>query len=208
MTSASSTTVGPVTIVTPRRHLPVRMRLAAPLDDNELQVFCAHNPELRIEQTAQGELIIMQPTGANTGNRNFKLNGQFFGWVEQSGTGEGFDSSTGFKLPNGATRSPDLSWVAKERWHALTDEQRDGFAPICPDFVVELRSPTDDLQEQRAKLEEYIECGARLGWLIDPSERRVYVHRPGRATETLDHPAELRGDPELPGLVLDPTVLW
>jgi Uma2 family endonuclease len=204
----SSIGADPVRIVTPRRYLPARMRLPVPLRDDELLAFCADNPDLRIEQTAQGELIILPPTGANTGKRNFQLTGKLFSWIEAHGTGVGFDSSTGFRLPNGATRSPDVAWVSGDRWDALGADEREGFAPICPDFVIELCSPSDDLQEQQAKLDEYIACGARLGWLIEPEERRVFVYRPDRPPEERHDPEELRGDPELPGFVIELKSIW
>jgi Uma2 family endonuclease len=197
-----------MTIVARWRDLPMRVRLAAPLGDDDLFEFCAANRDLRIERTADGELLIMSPTGGETGRRNFDLIGQFARWVHRDGTGLGFDSSTGFLLPNGAERAPDLAWVTKARWSALSDVQRRRFPPLCPDFVLELRSPSDTIAEQRAKLEEYIACGARLGWLIDPDERRVYVYRPGRAVEIIEQATELCGDPELPGLVLDLRSIW
>jgi Uma2 family endonuclease len=120
----------------------------------------------------------------------------------------GFDSSTGFLLPNGAERAPDLAWVRTSRWNALTEVQRRKFPPLCPDFVLELRSPSDTLADQQAKLEEYIACGATLGWLIDPDERRVYVYRRDHRVVVIENAVELRGDPELPGLVLDLRSIW
>jgi Uma2 family endonuclease len=193
----------PIRIETPPRHLPMRVRPAAPLDDDELLELCAMNRDLRIERTKEGELIIMSPTGGETGRRNFALIGQLAAWVARDGGGIGFDSSTGFILPNGAERVPDAAWVRRERWDALTPEQRRKFVPLCPDFVVELRSSSDDLAELQAKMEEYLSCGARLGWLIDADARRVLVYRPGRAVEALDDAATVAGDPELPGLVLN-----
>lgn len=197
-----------MTLVARWRHLPMRVRLPTPLRDEELFDLCAANRTLRIERTSDGELIIMAPTGGETGRRNFNLIVQFGAWVQRDGTGVGFDSSTGFLLPNGAERAPDLAWVTKARWEALSVVQRRKFPPLCPDFVLELRSPSDTLAEQRAKLEEYIACGARLGWLVDPEDRRVYVYRPGRPVEIQDGAAELRGDPELPGFVLDLGAIW
>jgi Uma2 family endonuclease len=126
---------------------------------------------------------------------------------QKDGTGLSFDSSTGFRLPNGAIRSPDASWVKTQRWQALTEEQRRGFAPLCPDFVMELRSATDQLSTLQDKMQEYIDNGARLGWLIDPSERRVYIYRPGLPIEQLDAPSTLNGDPVLPGFVFRLDVL-
>jgi Uma2 family endonuclease len=184
-------------------QLPMRARLAAPVSDEELWRFCRANPDLRVERTADGEIIIMPPIGSETGRRNFNLTTRLGVWAERDGTGIGFDSSAGFVLPNGAERSPDASWVRRERWEALSAEQQERFAPLCPDFVVELRSPSDRLAELVEKLEEYIDNGARLGWLIDPIDRRVHVFRPGRGVEMLDDPRSLSADPELPGFVLE-----
>jgi Uma2 family endonuclease len=206
--NASDVARGPMTIAGWWIYLPMRVRLAEPLDDDALLKFCAANSDLRIERTSDGELIIMPPTGGETGNRNHELNGQFFVWGRQDGTGKGFDSSSGFTLPNGAMRSPDYAWVLKSRWDVLTKEQQRKFAPLCPDFVMELRSESDLLHDQQAKLDEYIVCGARLGWLIDPIGGRAYIYRPGRAVEMLERPIELRGDPELPGLVIDLREIW
>jgi Uma2 family endonuclease len=197
-----------MTLVARWRHLPMRIRLAAPLGDDDLFELCAANRELRIERTTDGELVIMPPTGGETGRRNFDLTGQFAAWVRRDGTGVGFDSSTGFLLPNGAERAPDVAWVRRSRWDALTDAQRRKFPPVCPDFVIELRSPSDTLAAGQAKLEEYLACGARLGWLIDPDERRAYVYRPGRVVHVVEQATELRGDPELPGLILDLRSIW
>jgi Uma2 family endonuclease len=197
-----------MTLVARWRYLPMRIRLVEPLDDDALFDFCVANQDLRIERTSDGELIIMPPTGGETGRRNFDLIGQFSLWVRQDGTGVGFDSSTGFRLPNGAERAPDLAWVTKSRRDTLTAEQRRKFPPLCPDFLMELRSPTDLLHDQQAKLEEYIACGARLGWLIDPIVGCTHVYRPGRAAEVMERPSELRGDPELPGLVIDLRSIW
>jgi Uma2 family endonuclease len=199
---------GPMTIAARWRDFPMRVRLAEPFDGDALFEFCAANRELRIERTSDGDLIIMPPTGSETGGRNSELHGQCFAWARQDGTGKTFESSTGFLLPNGAVRSPDVSWVLKSRWNTLTKEQQGKFAPLCPDFVVELRSPSDLLHDVQAKLDEYIACGARLGWLVDPIGGRVYIYRPGRAVEMLELPLELRGDPELPGLVVDLRPIW
>jgi Uma2 family endonuclease len=197
-----------VTIVARWSFLPMRIRLAEPLDDDGLFDFCAANKDLRIERTSDGDLIIMPPSGGETGRRNFDLIVQLGAWVRQDATGVGFDSATGFRLSNGALRAPDMAWVTKSRWDTLTKEQQRKFAPLCPDFVVELRSESDLLHEQQAKLDEYIACGARLGWLIDPIGGRAYIYRPGRAVETLERPLELRGDPELRGLVVDMRPIW
>jgi Uma2 family endonuclease len=178
------------------------------LTDDQFFEFCQINRDLRIERTATGELLIMPPTGSETGGRNFNLIGQLWAWVNQDGTGIGFDSSTGFTLLNGAERSPDAAWVKLERWNALTPEQQKKFAPICPEFVVELRSPSDNLEPLKTKMHEYIDNGALLGFLIDRKNRQVYIYRPGVAVECLDHPATVSGDPVLPGFVLDLSKIW
>lgn len=168
----------------------------------DFEVFAAENPDLRLEMTKEGEMIIMMPANAASSNRNGKLTARLFNWTEADGTGMAFDSSAGFTLPNGAERSPDASWIRADRWQALTKEERDSFSPICPDFVVELRSKTDRLKPLQAKMKEYIECGARLGWLIDPKERKVHVYRPDAPVEVLDNPHEISGEPVLKGFVL------
>jgi Uma2 family endonuclease len=170
--------------------------------------LCQGNPELQLELTAQQELVIMSPTGAKTGRRNSRLTRHLDTWAEQDGSGIAFDSSTMFTLPNGAIRSPDASWVRLERWEKLTEDQQEGFAPLCPDVVVELRSRTDRLADLHDKMREYTDNGARLGWLIDPLDKRVYVYRPGQPVESLDDPATLSGDPVLPGFVLPMRELW
>jgi Uma2 family endonuclease len=197
-----------VQIVASRKHLPLRVRPATPLTDDALFELCRVNRDLRIERTSEGDLIIMSPTGGRTGRRNFTLTTEFGIWVAGDGTGVGFDSSTGFVLPNGAERAPDVAWVRKARWDALTSDQQERFVPLCPDFVIELRSPSDDLEDLHAKMREYIENGAALGWLLDPLEPRAWVYRPGAAPERLDAPATISGDPVLPGFVLDLTNIW
>jgi Uma2 family endonuclease len=166
------------------------------------------NPELRMELTATGELILMSPTGSKTGAINFKIARQFGNWVEADGTGLGFDSSTLFVLPNGARRSPDVSWVKRARWDALTEEEQEGFAPLCPDFVIELRSRSDNLPPLEDKMLEYVANGSQMAWLIDSLRKRVYIYRPDRETEILEDPESVPGDPELPGFLLDVRELW
>ena len=178
------------------------------LSDDEFFEFCRANDQWRIERTAEGDIIIMAPTGGKTGIRNFKLITQFGHWVEADGTGKGFDSSTIFVLPNSAQRSPDLAWVRNERWQSLTDEQQEKFPPLCPDFVVELRSRTDALKTLQAKMQEYLDNGAQLGWLIDPVKRKVHVYRPDAAVEVLDDPLSVSGRDLLQGFILDVASLW
>jgi Uma2 family endonuclease len=179
-----------------------------PMTDDELFEFCQMNAEWRIERTSEGELVIMPPAGGETGARNSQLNRLLGNWAEADGTGIVFDSSTGFTLPHGAMRSPDAAWIRRSRWEALKPEERRKFPPLCPDFVVELRSPTDTLDALKAKMEEYLAGGAQLGWLIDPEERKVYLYRPGAEVICLDDPAQLSGDPLLSGFVLDLQRVW
>ena len=178
------------------------------LDDHEFFEFCQLNPEWRIERTSAGDLVIMAPTGGLTGSQNFTLTGLFSRWVEEDGTGIGFDSSTGFTLPNGAKRSPDLAWIKRERWEALTEAEREEFPPLCPDFVVELRSRSDSPTSLQAKMEEYVENGAELGWLIDSQERTVYIYRPRTAVQRVAEPTTVSGEPLLAGFRLEVQRLW
>lgn len=178
------------------------------LTEEDFEQFCYDNKDMRIELTKEGDLIVMPPTGGETGIRNFSLNGQFYIWVEADGTGYGFDSSTLFTLPNGAKRSPDLSWIKKERWDALPQKERKKFSAICPDFIVELRSETDSLKTLQDKMKEYIENGVQLGWLIDPIEKRIYIYRPNLETEVLDNPETISGEPLLKGFMLNVKKIW
>ncbi len=178
------------------------------MNDQEFFEFCQLNPDLRIERTSKGDISVMAPTGGKTGRRNAKLIARVVVWAEQDATGDVFDSSTVFTLPNSAKRSPDVSWVSKNRWDALTQNEKEQFPPVCPDFVVELRSRTDSVAELQVKLEEYIANGAQLGWLIDPLERKVHVYRPGLAAEILNDPETLSGEPLLKGFTLDLRSLW
>ncbi|MGV0105315.1 Uma2 family endonuclease [Nostoc sp. DSM 114167] len=182
---------------------PSTLKLKIDLTDEQFFQMCQKNSNYRFERTASGEILIMPPTGSDTGNRNFDMVVELGIWNKQTKLGKGFDSSTGFTLPNGAERSPDVSWVKIERWNALTPEQQEKFAPICPDFVVELRSRTDSLKELQEKMQEYIENGTQLGWLIDRKNKRVEIYRPGKDVEILDNPTSLSGENVLPGFVLD-----
>ncbi|HEU4391293.1 MAG TPA: Uma2 family endonuclease [Blastocatellia bacterium] len=178
------------------------------ITDADFYELCRVNPELRIEQTGDGDVIIMPPAGGETGKQNFSLTVQFGAWARTDGTGIGFDSSTAFALPNGAKRSPDLAWVKMSRWDSLTEKQRRLFPPLCPDFVVELRSESDSLADLQAKMREYIENGASLGWLIDPGDRSVYIYQPDAPMKCLRDCASVSGDPILQGFVLNLTELW
>lgn len=171
-------------------------------DDQFLELVRA-NPDLRMERTPEGELIIMSPTGSEGGNYNAELTTDFGIWNRQAKLGKIFDSSTGFKLPNGATRAPDTAWVKQSRWDALTPEQQKGFAPICPDFVLELASETDDIEMLQAKMQEYLENGCSLGWLIDPKTRQVEIYRPDQEVEVLQNPESLSGEDVMLGFTLN-----
>ncbi|WP_333230960.1 Uma2 family endonuclease [Microcoleus sp. Pol12B5] len=166
------------------------------------------NRELQLERTAQGELIVNPPTGGETGYRNLDIEGQLWLWNRQTKLGKAFNSSTGFHLPNGADRSPDAAWVRQERWDELTPKQKESFIPLCPDFVVELRSKTDNMEPLRAKMKEYMNNGARLGWLIDRKNKKVEIYRLNQDVEVLENPISLSGEDVLPGFVLDLTEVW
>jgi len=181
----------------------VRIRFRRPLSDRRFLRICRANPDLRLERTARGELIVMTPASADAGRRNADLSTQLGTWARADGRGFAFDSSAGFTLPNGAVRAPDASWILKDRWDALTPDERKGFAHVCPDFVAELRSASDRLRDLREKMAEYLGQGARLGWLIDPPRRVVEVYRPGREVDVLTGPASVSGGDVLPGFVLD-----
>ena len=188
-------------------HLP--HHLALQVTPEQFAALAAANRELHLERTATGKLIVNPPTGGNTGHRNLSISTQLGNWFEANDTlGRAFDSSTGFELPNGANRSPDAAWVSQARWDALTPEQQDSFIPLCPDFVVELRSKNDTLKDLRGKMEEYRENGAKLGWLIDPKHKRVEIYRPGQAVEVLEHPSDLSGETVLPGFSLSLKRIW
>ena len=178
------------------------------LSDEQFYQLCQDNEDLRLELTSEGELIIMAPTGGTTGVRNASINYQLTGWTKKDRSGLSFDSSTMFSLPNGAKRSPDGAWVSHVRWNKLTQGERESFVPLCPDFVIELRSRTDSLKFLQDKMEEYVANGALLGFLIDPKSKQVYVYRPHRPCECFDNPQSVSGDPELPGFVLDLTEIW
>jgi len=182
--------------------------LHLPLTDDQFAELCASNPDLRFEYTCTGDLIIMPPTSSDTGERNASLTADFVIWNRATEAGRVFDSSTGFILPSGAKRSPDVSWISHERWDALSDQERQGFARICPDFVLELRSPTDRLSPLQDKMQEYLDNGTRLGWLIDPMDRVVYVYQPGEVVERLEAPTEVSGEPVLPGFGLTLATVW
>lgn len=178
------------------------------LTSEQFYQLCLENPDLKIERNAEGELLIMPPTGGETGRQNARINAQLWLWNEQTQLGEVFDSSTGFTLPNHANRSPDASWVEKSKWIALTAEQKEKFLPLCPDFVIEILSPSDSLFQTQAKMAEYLENGCRLGWLINRKNQQVEIYRVGQETEILDSPLTLSGEDILPGFNLDLQGFW
>src|SRR5256885_4951761 len=183
---------------------PSRLRM----NDEEFFMFCQLNPELRIERTSGGDIIVIAPTGGKTGRRNARLIAAFVNWAETDGSGQFFDSSTEFILPNRAGRAPDVSWIRNDRWNALTEKEQEQFPPLCPDFVVELRSKTDRLKTLQAKMEEYIANGAQLGWLIDPIGRKVHIYQPSLVPEVLNDPEQISGEPLFKGFVLDVRSIW
>lgn len=195
-------------LLTEESMLALRIRALSDMTHDQFFDFCQQHKDLRIERTQEGEVVIMAPTGGITGWRNANLTMIFGLWAKQQKEGVVFDSSTVFVLPNGAERSPDVAWVKRSRLAALTKQQKEQFPPLCPDFVLELRSPSDGLIALQNKMEEYIANGAQLGWLLDPRTQTVYIYRPGKEYEYIDHPATLAGDPELPGFILDLQPIW
>lgn len=181
---------------------------SAGLTDEQFFKITQDNRDLRFERSAQGELVIMAPVTGMSGNRNGRLIQQLFNWADSNNLGIAFDSSTGFKLPNGADRSPDASWVKLDRWNALTEEEKDSFIPLAPDFAVELRSKTDVLKTVQNKMLEYMDNGVRLGWLIDPKNRRLEIYRPGQEVEVLESVTSASGEDVLSGFTLNLAPLW
>lgn len=182
---------------------PLRFAPPSSFNDDALLDFCRLNKTLRVERTAEGDIVLMPPAGGGSSNRNAEITRQLGNWNAQNGAGVVFDSSGGFTLPNGAMRSPDAAWIASSRLATLSGTEREKFLPLCPDFVIELMSPSDRLGAAQDKMNEYLANGARLGWLLDRKNRQVYVYRPGQPVEAQDNPADVSGDPELPGFVLD-----
>lgn len=182
---------------------PVKIPSSLKVTNEQFWQLVKANPDLRLERTAAGELIAMAPTGSEGGSYNAELGADFVMWNRQTRLGKVFDSSTGFTLPNGAIRGPDVAWVPQSRWDALTPEQRKGFAPLCPDFVLELASETDDIRDLRDKMTEYLDNGSRLGWLIDPRTHLVEIYRPDQPVEVLSAPSTLSGEDVLPGFTLN-----
>lgn len=188
--------------------LTVHLPPSTPLTDEQFYDLCRANAELRIERTANGELIFMPPTGGETGSFNSEINADFVIWNRRTKLGKVFDSSTCFKLPNGADRSPDVAWIKQDRWDALTPAQKEKFPPIAPDFVLELMSPTDSLETAQAKMQEYLENGVKLGWLLNRKKQQVEIYRPDRQVEILQAPPTLSGESILPGFILNLQWFW
>jgi Uma2 family endonuclease len=186
-----------------RATIPIVMPAGLRISDRAFWRLCRANPDLRLERNADGELIVMPPAAADSGHRNAGITAQLWYWNQDAGLGVDFDSSAGFTLPNSAIRGPDASWMTRERWDALPQHERERFSHICPDFVAELRSKSDDMSILRKKMQEYLSQGARLGWLIDPKGGTVEIYRPGRPVEILERPATLSGEDVLPGFVLE-----
>ena len=188
----------------------VRIEPDRPMSSEEFFDFCQANSNSawRIERMADGEIVIMPPAGDESSHHNFGLAGQFYNWTKRDGRGKAFDSSAGFELPNGATFSPDAAWISNTRWSTLTRKQQRAFAPICPDFVVELQSPSDSVPRLKRKMHEWIDNGAQLGWLILPDSKTVYVYRPGQEPEYLTDITRLEGEGPVDGFVLDLTEIW
>ncbi|MDB9452305.1 Uma2 family endonuclease [Dolichospermum circinale CS-547] len=173
------------------------------LSDDQFYQLCQINEDWKLEQTAKGELIIMPPVGAISGNRESEFNADVVIWNRQTKLGKVFSSSTVFTLPNGGKRSPDVAWIANERWESLTIQEKEKFAKICPDFVIELRSRTDSLSQLQEKMQEYLNSGLRLGWLIDPQNQQVEIYRQNQSVEIVSLPTSLSGENVLPGFILE-----
>lgn len=173
------------------------------LTDEQFYQLCQNNRELNFERTTKGDLIIMTPVGGESGNREADLIADLVFWNRQTKLGYTFSSSTIFKLPNGADRSPDAAWIRRERWEALTPEQRKKFPPIAPDFIIELRSLSDDLATLRNKMQEYLDAGVQLAWLINPQQQQVEVYRQQQQVKLINLPTQLSGEEVLPGFSLN-----
>ncbi|HLP90985.1 MAG TPA: Uma2 family endonuclease [Nostocaceae cyanobacterium] len=188
---------------------PLVLKIPPSMTDEQFFDFCQLNRDLRIERNQFGEISIMSPIGSESGNKEGRIIQQLMNWTDEDGTGIAFSSSAGFTLSTGAERSPDASWIKLERWNSLTKEQQIKFAPICPDFVIELMSPSDNLEALKNKMLEYMqEPGIQLGWLINRKNQQVYIYRPGQPVEVLNHPDRVSADPFLPGFVLNMSKIW
>jgi Uma2 family endonuclease len=186
----------------------IKLEPAIALSEDQFYHLCTQNPALKFERNPHGELIIMPPTGGETGKNNATLIARFVIWNETYNLGVVFDSSTCFRLPQGGDRSPDIAWLRQERWDALTSEEKRKFPPLCPDFILELLSPSDNLATIQGKMREYLNSGAQLGWLINPETQQVEIYRPEQPVEILLAPSELSGEPVLPRFTLNLAWLW
>ena len=197
--------------IAPETTLPYRLALdirALGMTEEQFLKLCSGNGDLRLELTAKRELIIMPPAGLESGWQELELARQLGNWAKQEGTGRAFGPNAGYTLPNGAVRAPDASWMPLLRWESLSRTEQRAFGHTFPDFAIELRSPSDSLADVQDKMAEYLENGVRLGWLIDPQHKRVYVYRPGQPVAALDEPDTISGEPVLPGFLLDLKVIW
>ena len=188
--------------------LPLRFRPEKPMSDEELMRFCAANDAVRVERDANGEILVMTPAGSKTSKMNLRIGRFLDEWTELDGRGVAFESNGGFTLPDGSMRAADVAWVARTRWEALTDAEQSRYAPLCPDFVIELRSPNDSLSELKTKMEHWIANGAQLGWLIDPENKTVSLYRPGEEPEILAHPTSVQGSGVMAGFELVMARVW
>jgi Uma2 family endonuclease len=188
--------------------LTINLNSISNISRSQFRQIANDNPEMKLERNKQGNLIVMAPTGGETGSFNFDLIGQLYLWNRSSNAGKAFDSSTGFELPAGGDRSPDVAWITLDKWEALTPEERRGFLPLCPDFAIELMSRSDSWIQTQAKMVEYMESGCRLAWLLDPKGKRAAIYRIGKPPELLTAPDLLSGEDVLPGFVLDTKFLW
>ncbi len=186
----------------------INLEPAIHLTDTQFYNLCQANPDVKLERSTKGDLIVTAPTGGETGSYNSEINAEFVIWNRQARLGKVFDSSTCFNLPNGGDRSPDVAWVKLEKWNQLSPEQQKRFPPIAPDFALELLSPSDSLEKIQAKMQEYMASGVRLGWLIDRDNRHVEIYRVGHPVEVLKNPDQLSGEGVLPGFVLDMSLVW
>ena len=189
-------------------RLPFRFRPETPMSDEDLIRFCAANDIARIEREVDGEILVMSPAGNRTGRRNAAIVGALVAWAEQDGRGYVFDSSTGFTLPDGSLRSPDAAWIEAARWDALSEADKNRFSPICPDFIIELRSPSDDLAGLEVKMEQWIANGVRLAWLVDPERQVVAIYRSNRKSILQRHPASVKGDGVVSGFEILMARIW
>src|SRR6266702_3003065 len=189
-------------------ELPVRLRFERPMTDDELMRFCAENDDLRVEREPNGEILVMTPANSKTSKMNLRIGRLLDEWAESDGRGIATGPDGGYTLPDGSMRAPDAAWVEKSRWEALTDPQQSSFAPVCPDFVIELRSPSDKLPPARAKMEQWIANGVQVGWLIDPIEKSITIYRPGDEPEHLAHPTSVQGTGPIAGCELVMSRIW